>query len=454
MYYTSNVAHLIIYALLSNAARYLNFKNNKPSLSPTFGQILYGFWAMIHLGCQAQDTRSLPQNDSLRAVYQQKFAKYLPQEAAVKNFVAISDTGIAIYTSATARQTNQWEYSLSWQQVEQLKKMLKQRHFPLKKAYENGNLLQILQDSIKESRPQPSVASPAQPLRGWRIALDPGHFGGNMTTAKIEGKYIEMNLPKGVKISFFESELAWYTARILQKKLSELGAEVMLTRSQYGYTAYGYSFEDWYEQYKKNQLDSNKTALKPAQAFVRRFFRPELFERARLINAFAPDLTLIIHYNVESNNVGWKKPVTSNQSMAFVGGGFQAGELNSAENRFHFLRVLLSDEIDNSIRFSEIVLQKIADKLAVPIIQEPNNQAFLQQTSLPVNSQGVYARNLTMTRQVWGTLCYIEPLYQDNEKECRLLNRRNFSLEGRKIPRRIVEVAEAYLAAILDYTKK
>jgi N-acetylmuramoyl-L-alanine amidase len=425
----------------------------KPAILRHYELAIYGWFALNCLNCQGQNPHQLASNDSLRALYQQKFDKYLPKEPSVKNFVAISDTGIALYASPEARAKNQFEYSLNWQQIDRLNQLFKNRHFALKTAYESGDLLHLLGDSIVVISPSKTEALPNKPLLGWRIALDPGHFADNLATAKIEGKFIEMNLAKGLKISFFESELAWYTAQILQKKLSNLGASVMLTRSQFAYTAFGYSFNDWYEKYQKSQTDSGKTALNKPQAFVRKFFRPELNERARLINDFRPDLTLIIHYNVEANNLGWSKPVTSNQSMAFVGGAFQAKELNLPENRFHLLRMLLTDEIAQSSQFSAMVLQKIAEKLGIQATQEPNNQGFLQETSLPIN-QGVYARNLTLTRQVWGTLCYIEPLFQDNEKECKLLNMRDLSFEGRKIPRRLEEVAEAYLQAILAYAQK
>jgi N-acetylmuramoyl-L-alanine amidase len=426
----------------------------KPAILKSYELAIYGWFGLNCLNCQSQNSPKLTSNDSLRALYQHKFDQYLPKEPSVKNFVAISDTGIALYASPEARAKNQFEYSLNWQQIDHLSQLFKNRHFALKTAYESGNLLNLRLDSTASINPSKVEPLPNKPLLGWRIALDPGHFAGNLATAKIEGKFIEMNLAKGLKISFFESELAWYTAQILQKKLSDLGASVLLTRSQFGHTAFGYSFDDWYEKYQKNQSDSGKTALNKPQAFVRRFFRPELNERARLINDFRPHLTLIIHYNVEANNSGWSKPVASNQSMAFVGGAFQAKELNLPENRFHLLRMLLTDEIEQSSQFSAVVLQKIAEKLGIQATQEPNNQGFLQETSLPINQAGVYARNLTLTRQVWGTLCYVEPLFQDNEKECKLLNRRDLNFEGRKIPRRLEAVAEAYLQAILAYAQK
>ncbi len=43
---------------------------------------------------------------------------------------------------------------------------------------------------------------------GLRIALDPGHFAGDLATAQIEGKYLQMLLPDSTQIEFYESSLA------------------------------------------------------------------------------------------------------------------------------------------------------------------------------------------------------------------------------------------------------
>mgnify|MGYP001576610280 CR=1 FL=1 len=72
------------------------------------------------------------------------------------------------------------------------------------------------------------------------------------------------------------------------------------------------------------------------------------------------------------------------------------------------------------------------------------------QTDVP----GVFCRNLTLTRMVKGTLIYGEALYQDNINEYKLLNKKEITIDGIKISKRIEEVAEAYSEGIINYVKR
>ncbi len=84
----------------------------------------------------------------------------------------------------------------------------------------------------------------------------------------------------------------------------------------------------------------------PKQKLFWEFFRDyELMERARIINEFKPDLTIIIHYNVDEKNTDWKKPTRKNHTMAFIGGGMTANNFSSQINKIHFLRLLLTNQI-------------------------------------------------------------------------------------------------------------
>jgi N-acetylmuramoyl-L-alanine amidase len=302
-----------------------------------------------------------------------------------------------------------------------------------------------------------------KPLLGWRIALDPGHFAGNLETAKVEGKYLQMQLPDSTYVEFWESHLAWATAKILQKKLENAGATVMLTRSQPYFTAFEKSFEDIYQEYVRRILDRHIKLQKPIKrkmplsrsAFFQTSFRKaELEERVRKINAFQPHITLIIHYNVDEKNEGWKKTVNKNFAMAFVGGAFSLKDLEKKEEEEDFLRLLCSQELERSIALSQYILQAHQRVAKVPIVEVQNDQDYLQEKCLFTGIKGVYTRNLLLARAVRGIVCYGESLLQDSEQEIRILNRKTLEIDRLQTSPRVLEIAEAYFTGILAYCQE
>jgi N-acetylmuramoyl-L-alanine amidase len=297
-----------------------------------------------------------------------------------------------------------------------------------------------------------------KPLTGIRIALDPGHFAGDFATARIEGKYIQMTLTDSTQVLFFESHLAWATAKMLQNKLEQQGAKVMLTRSQAQYTAFEKTFQEHYQAYLKDFKEKNQKirtkrkpqALSESQFFQKIFRKQELQERVRKINAFAPDMTLIVHYNVDEHNAPWKKPINQNFSMAFVAGAFEWQDL-SEEDTEDFLRLLTSQDLRLSVQLSEKILekhQKIAEISQVPV---ENSQTFLKEKCLFTGKKGVYARNLLLSRAVKGIVCYGESLLQDSQQEVKRLNEKTLQVGEVWVSPRLQDITEAYFAGIMDF---
>lgn len=296
-----------------------------------------------------------------------------------------------------------------------------------------------------------------KPLTGIKIALDPGHFAGDLPTARIEGKYIQMSLTDSTEILFFESHLAWATAKILEEKLQKQGATVMLTRSKSNFTAFEKTFQEHYQEYiqepeKQTKPHKNRKAKKldEKQFFQKIFRKKELQERVRKINDFAPDITIIIHYNVDENNAPWKKPVPYNFSMAFVGGAFEFQDIGKGETE-DFLRLLLSKDVQLSIELSEKILQKHQKIAEISPIKIENSQKFLKEKCLFTGKTGIYARNLLLSRAVKGVLCYGESLLQDSQQEVKRLNQKTLQVGEIWVSPRIEEIAEAYFQGIMSY---
>jgi N-acetylmuramoyl-L-alanine amidase len=307
-------------------------------------------------------------------------------------------------------------------------------------------------------------------LKGKRIAIDAGHFAGNMEVAKIEQKFIEFKPSPENKlrdtIRFNEGFLTFQTAELLKHQLEEQGAVVFMTRPRQNYTSFQITYNDWILRKKKRTLDSllktgnisyqrHATLMKlSAQKLFWEFFRDfELMERARIINEFKPDVSIIIHYNVDEKNADWKSPTSKNYTMAFIAGGITADNFSKTINKIHFLRLLISNQINESERLSSLTVNQF-NKLMNIKVAKKNDADYLRENCLNTPSVGVFCRNLALCRHINSTLVYGECLYQDNESECVKLSTNDYELNNQKIPKRIYEAAMSYYHAVNEFFSK
>ncbi len=335
----------------------------------------------------------------------------------------------------------------------------------------NTHLSQKQLDSLLENQNRSSIYAYKQPaLKGKKIALDPGHFAGNMETARIEQKFINFlpsaSNPLKDTIRFNEGTLTYQTADLLKQMLLEQGAIVMVTRPKQNHTSFQMTYDEWLGKRKKTVLDSLlKSKAMDAKRYTRlmslskeklfwEFFRDyELMERSRLINTFKPDATIIIHYNVDEKNTDWIRPGTKNFTMAFIGGGMTADNFSKPINKVHFLRLLLTGQLNASERLSALTVNEFSSKLGIPVAQR-NDADYLRDNCMKTPSNGVFCRNLALCRSINSVLVYGECLYQDNLEECKRLNTCDYEIRGQKVPKRIYEAANCYYNAINDYFSK
>lgn len=307
------------------------------------------------------------------------------------------------------------------------------------------------------------------PLKGYRIAIDPGHFSTNLTDAQSEQKFLyfvkdSLKDPSDT-IKIFESQLTYNTAHILKNKLVEQGAEVLLSREQADYTSFNCTYQDWITKHRKRSLDSLKEAqsLSPAKyakllkcnnyTLFWDFFRDyDLANRAAKINAFAPNVTVIIHYNVDEKNAPWKKCTPKNYTMAFIGGGFTGDNLDKMDAKLHFMRLLLSDQLNRSEDLSAKTVVNFNKQLNINIATA-NDAEYLRDNCLSTSSPGVFCRNLALCRKINSPMVYGESLYQDNEKEAKLLMQADLDIYGIKANKRVHQVAQSYYDALMSYLK-
>ncbi len=327
----------------------------------------------------------------------------------------------------------------------------------------------------------------ALPLEGLRVAVDPGHSAGSMEEAIRESKYMWLFDRDGRRLKFHESRLNLATALELKELLEKEGARVMLTRNA-NRQVYPVPYDAWaprnfrravLEKQREKFITDGEAAMLLTRAGDKRrlkFFNSEyeMPYRAKLINAFHPHITVLVHYDsngeyggyrekyarvldILSKNYGSRAALMTDYSevmrstaetdrdfsTVFVPGCFLRGELDAMEARIEFLRLVLSPDLNNSIRYSVYVMKNFRKMLDLP----PADMALPGGKKTGLCRKGVYARNFRMTRLVRGTLCLGEPLQQNNLREARELA---VISEG-KVPRRVKTVARAYYEAIRTY---
>src|ERR1700757_85434 len=217
-----------------------------------------------------------------------------------------------------------------------------------------------------------------------KIMIDPGHIAGNLSMAHTEQKFLhftKQNHPalKQDSVDIAEGVLTFQTASVLKNMLQEKGVTVALTRKENS-TSFGCTYEEWIKNFKKKTLDSllavkKITAQKhkqlvsenPSKFFVYFFKDYELQQRARVVNAFKPDMTVIIHYNVDEKNTDWKKPSDKNFCMTFIPGCVIADNIKTTQGKLNLLRLLLTDDLDASEKISGLVVNQLSQQLKIPV---------------------------------------------------------------------------------------
>lgn len=261
-----------------------------------------------------------------------------------------------------------------------------------------------------------------KPLSNLRVALDPGHLGGEW--AKMEERWFQVEDSKPVT----EGDLALRVARLLALRLRSLGAKVFLVRNRAEPVTVKRP-DDFVSLARKiliqngvprprdevlNPEDPQKERTIRWQSEMLFYRYSEIRHRALLVNTkLHPDLTLCLHFNAE----GWGDPnhpdlIDNNHLHLLVNGSYLKDELELDDERFEMIRRLLSRTYDEELPLADSVAESMARATGLPAYQYPTTQ-----TTTKVGASGyVYARNLLATRLYRCPVVYCEP-YVMNSKE-------------------------------------
>lgn len=394
--------------------------------------------------------------------YQQiknRFENYLNYHGSLNKLVEITPEKIVLYN--TQKQPEFILEKEDWQKSTYLLKNMPEDS--LEKIYLNKKLL-------KNYELPANNETKSSKLSELRIMIDPGHIAGNMHMAQTEQKFLHFTKQydpslKQDSIDIAEGMLTFQTASVLKKLLEEKGATVALTRKENS-TSFGCTYDEWLKKYKKKTLDSllsiNKITVQKHKQFLNEsapkffisFFKDyELQQRARVINLYKPDLTVIIHYNVDEKNTDWKKPSDKDFCMTFIPGCLIADNLKTTKSKINFLRLLLTDDLDKSEKISLLVVNQLSKKLNIPIAKK-TDATYLSEHCVSSSSPGVYCRNLALCRMVQTPLVYGECLYQDSENECYELTLNTEKSYDITTNKRVMLSAQSFYHAIIKFYEK
>jgi N-acetylmuramoyl-L-alanine amidase len=217
-----------------------------------------------------------------------------------------------------------------------------------------------------------------------RIALDPGHIGGEW--AQFEDRHFTHGPGKPIE----EATLNLTVARLLKARLESAGRTVFLTKNDF----------------------QPVTDKRPPDA------RSDIAARARLVNTeFKPDLTVCIHFNATSRGL-----VDDNRLTVFVHGNYLPAEVADDEQKFCLLSKLLERSHSTELDVADAVARSLARATGLEPLPPSENAA-------PVNGHPyLLLRNLGANRQIRGPVIYLEPYFMNNRTVWQRLQRGDGSI--------------------------
>ena len=297
-------------------------------------------------------------------------------------------------------------------------------------------------------------------LSGLRIALDPGHIGGEW--AKMEERWFKVGDAPPVK----EGEMTLQVAKMLAPKLRALGAHVSFVRNKTEPVTplRPDDFKDAARAVLKaggteNPRDDFEGPDDPQKEQTIRwqseilFYRSnEIRHRAKVVNTrLRPDLVLCLHFNAEA----WgdeRNPtfIDRNHLHLLVNGTYLPPELAFDDERFEMLRRLLSRAYDEEVKIADTVAATMARAMQLPPYQYTNDNVT------PVGASGyVYARNLVATRLYQCPVVYFEPYVMNNSEVFARIQAGDYEgtrpINGIERPSIYREYVDSVVAGLVEY---
>jgi hypothetical protein len=238
-------------------------------------------------------------------------------------------------------------------------------------------------------------AAPGKPLAGLRIAIDPGHIGGEW--AKMEERWFIVGEGKPVQ----EGDMTLLVANLLKPRLEALGASVSLVRA---------NLEPVTPLRPEGllSLTQDSPTQSPRKLAERLFYRTaEIRARADLVNStLKPDLVLCLHFNAEA----WGDPlnptlIDRTHLHLLLNGAYTDEEVLLADQRFALLQKLLQRTHQEEALVGATVADTFAEISGLPPYLYPAESKSVRSLGHPY----LWARNLLANRLYDCPVIFMEP---------------------------------------------
>lgn len=290
-----------------------------------------------------------------------------------------------------------------------------------------------------------------KPLQGLRIAIDPGHLGGNY--AQMEERWFQIGNSKPVT----EGDMTLLVAKKLVPRLKALGAEVYLTRSRPGPTT-NLRPNKLHKAAVESLRDKGSAATERA---VQResellFYRVgEIRHRAQLVNEkIRPDLVLCLHFNAEPwGNAAHPTLTDVNHLHFLVNGAYGRNELEYEDQRYNMLVKLLNRAFEEEVAVTKEVADAMAKETGLP------PYTYQSTNAIPVGAGPyVWGRNLLANRLFECPVVFLEPYVMNSREVFARVQAGDYSgrrnVAGKMVPSIYEEYVNGLLRGLVNYYSK
>jgi len=293
-------------------------------------------------------------------------------------------------------------------------------------------------------------APPGKPLAGLRIAIDPGHLGGQW--AQLEERYFVVKGGTPIR----EGDLTLTVAQLLKPRLEKLGATVLLVRGKPEPVTPSRPEKLLAIAKQTGEAGDSPAALQ--RLAERLFYRTaEIHARAQLVNhTLKPDLVLCLHFNADA----WGDPyhpklVKQSHLHLLLNGAYTDTEIALADQRFSLLQKLLGHTHEEEALVGAAVADTFASLTHLP----PYTYSAGSETALPINGHPyLWARNLLANRLYQCPVLFMEPYVMNSTADYPRLQAGDYEglrkINGRPEPSIFREYADSLAEALSRYYAK
>ena len=289
------------------------------------------------------------------------------------------------------------------------------------------------------------AAPSGKPLTGLRVAIDPGHLGGEW--ARMEERFFQL----GKTLPVAEGDLTLAVARKVKSALEKYGATVVLLRKNMRPVTRERPKTLLAAASAEITAPSNLDKLKHlSELYFDRI--SEIRARAQLVNdKIRPDVVVCLHFNAEE----WSEPekpvfVPRNHLHALVNGCYGSKELESEDIRADMLSQLYSRVAEEALPLSEVVVETLAEATGLP------PYTYFSKNALRAGgSPYLYARNLLANRLYRAPTLFLEPYVMNSSPVWSRVQLGDYTglklVDGELLPSLVAEYANGVAEGMARY---